>query len=316
MSDEIGLGLWKNVEKTDKKITKEVGYGGYKYTAIDAYHQFKAATEQFGPYGIGWGVRNESFEEFTAGLLIYRADFWYKYDGQEGTFPISAGRCLYKTVTKGDKKAEVLDNECFKSIRTDALTKALSMIGFNADVFMGTFDGRIDDSEPTTSRQKAPTGKTTTSTTQSAPDGWDGTKKEILFGKKHKGKMFSEAPESYLQWVIDESTLWDSTKDDCRKELASRQAPELPVDKGGNIDEPMSEIEHAELRDLFNQYGQVDMWWSQFRTTYPKATNITVHGRFKSVLEGGLEMGAEWSQVEGSLKKVITELGIDDELPF
>jgi hypothetical protein len=33
-----------------------------------------------------------------------------------------------------------LDDECFKKVTTDALTKGLSKLGFNADVFMGQYD--------------------------------------------------------------------------------------------------------------------------------------------------------------------------------
>jgi hypothetical protein len=33
-----------------------------------------------------------------------------------------------------------VDDECYKKIQTDALTKALSRLGFNADIFMGLWD--------------------------------------------------------------------------------------------------------------------------------------------------------------------------------
>lgn len=34
-----------------------------------------------------------------------------------------------------------LDDDCIKKVQTDAITKGLSRLGFNADVFMGRFDG-------------------------------------------------------------------------------------------------------------------------------------------------------------------------------
>ena len=33
-----------------------------------------------------------------------------------------------------------VDDDCIKKVATDALTKGLSKLGFNADVFMGRFD--------------------------------------------------------------------------------------------------------------------------------------------------------------------------------
>ena len=33
-----------------------------------------------------------------------------------------------------------LDDECFKKVSTDALTKGISKLGFNADIFLGMWD--------------------------------------------------------------------------------------------------------------------------------------------------------------------------------
>jgi len=137
--NNIGLSIWDQVEKTDKKVTKSVNYGQRKFTAIDAYSQFKIATNLFGPIGIGWGVSGESYSEFSAGLLMYQATLWYQYNGNRGEFPISSGTLLFR--------GEALNSDAFKIARTDAITKGLSMLGFNADVFMGAFDGNKYDGD-------------------------------------------------------------------------------------------------------------------------------------------------------------------------
>ena len=54
-------------------------------------------------------------------------DTWYAYG------PISSVCALYK-------KAGTLDDEACKKASTDALTKAFSYLGLNADVFLGMFD--------------------------------------------------------------------------------------------------------------------------------------------------------------------------------
>ena len=89
-------------------------------------YQFKNATELFGPFGIGWGVKEETYQKVDS-FIIYTATLWYKYNGDEGAFPISS-----------DQK---LKDDCIKSVQTDAITKGLSRLGFNADIFLGTFDG-------------------------------------------------------------------------------------------------------------------------------------------------------------------------------
>ena len=51
------LKLWKAVEETDVKYTKQAKKGAHKFTSITPMSQFKKATEQFGIQGIGWGIK-------------------------------------------------------------------------------------------------------------------------------------------------------------------------------------------------------------------------------------------------------------------
>ena len=119
------LKIWEKVDKTDSGFTKPMGFGA-NLTAIDQMYQFKNATRMFGSFGIGWGTINENYQVID-GFVIYTAELWYKYDGEKGQFPISS-----------DHKFK---DDCIKSVQTDAITKGLSRIGFNADIFLGTFDG-------------------------------------------------------------------------------------------------------------------------------------------------------------------------------
>lgn len=130
------LSFWKSVSTTTVAATKEVKQGARKFTAIDAYYQIMEATDEFGMYGIGWGVRDESFDIIADELLKYHATMFYKWNGEEGLIPISASIRLY--MGQGDKRR--IDDDCVKKVTTDALTKGLSKLGFNADVFLGKFD--------------------------------------------------------------------------------------------------------------------------------------------------------------------------------
>ncbi len=126
------LELWKKVQTTNPKYTKKVaGRGGY--TAIGATYQFKKATEVFGLYGCGWGVRGCKYDYVKKPNgeileVILEATFYYKYSTVEGNFELST--CMPYQVR----------NDTRKKLLTDLTTKALSKLGFSADIFMGLFD--------------------------------------------------------------------------------------------------------------------------------------------------------------------------------
>ncbi len=146
MTDQVNdnLGLWKLVEKTDTKHTKEAKKGQYKFTAIAPMSQFKKATEVFGIQGLNWGVvvGSEVFSETTIGttvLLNYDAVMYFDFKGEKGQLPIhSTEKLAY--MTNGGSGYLKIDDEARKKVVTNAKTKGLSELGFNADVFMGQFD--------------------------------------------------------------------------------------------------------------------------------------------------------------------------------
>ena len=126
------LELWDSVEKTDPSHTKEVTFGR-KITAIDPYRQIKNATEKFGPVGIGWGwtvVQIENLPTNELGILIR---MWHT--DKANTFDQWGQASLY--IDKAENKK---DTDCLKKATTDGVTKCLSLIGFNADVFLGKFE--------------------------------------------------------------------------------------------------------------------------------------------------------------------------------
>jgi hypothetical protein len=131
------LSFWKSVGTTNVAATREVSMGRRKFTAIDAYSQIMQATEKFGMYGTGWGVRDSEFKVIMDELLVYKAILFYvNEDGKEGLIPIESSTNMY--MGSGEKRK--LDDDCIKKVGTDALTKGLSKLGFNADVFLGKFD--------------------------------------------------------------------------------------------------------------------------------------------------------------------------------
>ena len=136
------LELWDKVFATDKRTTKEVRSGGRRFTAIDAYSQLRKATELWGPYGSSWGLQAVEHTEIQIAenrmLVKTTACFYYP----QGEFCQTVSGWLM-TVVKAGKPDQYTsyDNEIYKKNETDLLTKCLSKLGFNADVFMGAFDG-------------------------------------------------------------------------------------------------------------------------------------------------------------------------------
>lgn len=144
------MRIWDKVSKTDVDHTKEVSFGR-KFTAIDAHSQVMEATRLFGPIGEGWGYNNEYSEiHLTDGKVIAVCDvtFWWtattewegnKVQNRRTYGPVRGAAVLIKS-NKDGSLAVVPDTDAWKKASTDGLTKCISHLGFNADVFLGLFD--------------------------------------------------------------------------------------------------------------------------------------------------------------------------------
>ena len=172
------MKLWNSVSQTDKKYIKK-GYRGKDYLfSINPQYQRKIATETFGPMGKGWGIKNQQVQ-FVDKSVIYTATLWYEYEGS-GEFDIAS---------EWD-----IGPDCVKSARTDAITKGLSELGFNADIFLGELDNN-------TSKEGAATNQPQVSQDR-ADDAW--RSQPVGYGKKYKDStwdMLVSQDFQYLQWM-------------------------------------------------------------------------------------------------------------------
>ena len=151
----MGNKLWEAVCHTDPKYTKEFSRaGGFKGTAINPTYQTMRATDIFGPYGMGWGMRNFKSQFVHAGdevLHLLEVEFWYKatkefieqyqpkgaVEGEVYSFP---GFGATTFVAKRRDGSTFMDEEAAKKSETDARTKCLSQLGFSADIHLGLYD--------------------------------------------------------------------------------------------------------------------------------------------------------------------------------
>ena len=134
MESNNNLSLWNKVEKTNPKYTKKAKVGGMSITAIAPQYQIMMVTEQFGIYGKTWGFKNiqldySLIEKYD--MVVFKGTFFFP----GGQFEIINSYKLFINNAK-----TMLDDNFAKKIETDTLTKAISKLGFNADIFMGKFD--------------------------------------------------------------------------------------------------------------------------------------------------------------------------------
>lgn len=137
------LELWQSVEKTDPKAVKKITGKPYDGSSPSPHWLVKRATEVFGPCGIGWGFtvvdeRIEIGSEPCDRQSIARVRVWYTWKGQRGEVEHVGGTPFSGRRKTGDKLFS--DEDAPKKSVTDALTKALSMIGFAGDIFSGRWD--------------------------------------------------------------------------------------------------------------------------------------------------------------------------------
>ena len=127
------LKLWNSVEKTNPNYTKKAKIGGMSITAIAPQFQIMQVPEQFGGYGRTWGFKKIELDYSLIGydMVVFKGTFFFP----EGEFEIINSCKLYINNAK-----TMLDDNFAKKIETDALTKAISKLGFNADIFLGKFE--------------------------------------------------------------------------------------------------------------------------------------------------------------------------------
>lgn len=137
MSKET-MKIWDALYKTDENYIKEVNFGR-KFKAIDPYYQIRKITEVFGPVGFGWWYETELLSGFKDDdpLVVVKVKFYYRHP--ENTEQISAPIEVI-TSAKRIGRENKIDIDAYKKATTDGLTKAFSIVGCDAGVFLGEYD--------------------------------------------------------------------------------------------------------------------------------------------------------------------------------
>lgn len=161
---EANIKLWNHVANTDKAFVKQFKrVGGFEGTAINPMYTIRRATELWGPAGgfWGWTILNENYVNgaplFVGGLneghevihtmlveVYYPITFDHPLTGTRVGRVIHSGATMAVVKRSGTPPYLVSDEEHRKKSLTDAITKALSVLGFSSDIFMGG-SGFIDN---------------------------------------------------------------------------------------------------------------------------------------------------------------------------
>ena len=159
------LKLWNAVRRPPETALKTIKGGRLSgMTDISPMWRYQAITEQFGPCGIGWKyeIKRLWIEDGTEGqrvafaevALYVMCDEVYKDRVHCWSDPIPGigGSMLVNKETAGLRTSD----EAFKMSVTDALSVALKLLGFGADIYMGMWDGSKYKDHPEEKPAKKP----------------------------------------------------------------------------------------------------------------------------------------------------------------
>ena len=139
MKRKAHMDVWNSLAQSDLKYLKKVSFGQRSFTSIDPQYQIMKMTRMFGPVGVGWGY-NAEYDYPSAHdmiLIVAKVTIWTTIP--ENTFgPIAGTRTFWHKDMK--RPAE----DAGKMALTDALTKGLSHLGCDADVFLGKHDNKYN----------------------------------------------------------------------------------------------------------------------------------------------------------------------------
>lgn len=133
------LDLWLRHSESDPANLKKVEFGR-KFISIDPQSQLMDATREWGPWGTGFGIKDLAYdfvrEESGRIISVFAAaTFWYK--DESGVHECKTASDITPFYAKSGKPEE----DWAKKLMTSMVSKELSRLGFNADVFMGKWDG-------------------------------------------------------------------------------------------------------------------------------------------------------------------------------
>lgn len=141
------MKIYNNLKTPPADALRPISFGALKGKSdISPQWRTEAMTQEFGPCGIGW--KFEVIDRFTTPvpatneLMVYVLIHLYVKDGETWSAAIPAWGGDF--VIKKDKNGLHGNDEAMKMATTDALGKAMALLGVAADVYRGLKDGTCE----------------------------------------------------------------------------------------------------------------------------------------------------------------------------
>lgn len=150
----LNMEIWLGEKKTPKEHTKKVTFGR-KFTSVCPQYQLQCGTARFGPYGKTWGLRDISWQIVEQTLNDVQMDYYRRAMEDAKTIKDAekVNRKMLPTLVfsatffyPGGEFPIVVDgpferdDESYKKLMTGARSKAMSYLGFSADIYLGQYD--------------------------------------------------------------------------------------------------------------------------------------------------------------------------------
>ena len=143
--DENKLRIWDEVAQPPSEVLRPIlggRLGAAGLTEISPQWRYRAATQLWGPCGVGWKYEILSTEKVDGPdgqvFLFAKVALYYKVgeDWSEPVLGVGGSMLIAK-----EKDTFYANDEAVKMAVTDALSVAFKMLGFGAAVYMDQWDG-------------------------------------------------------------------------------------------------------------------------------------------------------------------------------
>lgn len=135
--------IWSKVYQPPVGATKKIGGGRLSgMTDINPQWRLEAATELWGPCGIGWkyDIKKLWVEPVATGeVLAFALVDVYYFENGDWSLPVQG--IGGSRMVANENSGPYASDECYKMAVTDALSVAFKALGFGADIYAGRFDG-------------------------------------------------------------------------------------------------------------------------------------------------------------------------------
>lgn len=123
------MDLWNKVSAVPAEYVRDfTGKDGARLKGVNPQWMIQRATEEFGPMGAFWGIRNINWQ-VVDGTLVMCGELWYDLP--------DFGVASYEVYVDIPFEA---GRDCFKRAQTMLTSKALSKLGFASEVYLGMWE--------------------------------------------------------------------------------------------------------------------------------------------------------------------------------